>query len=164
LHWCWHFLGLQPGASGAEIERAYRRMAKRLHPDCGGSDDDMRRLNDAYNAAKSWSLYDPPPPSEQPNHPDHTPKPTPKTPQSKTQLIPPEVVAFGLMLLILALPLAVVIALRGPQVLPPTSTWSWYNSDNRVCTYSTLPYSGLCGRHGPSNIPSMPEQATITPE
>jgi hypothetical protein len=101
----------------------------------------MRRLNDAYNAAKSWSLYEAPPSPEQPKHLEHTLKPTPEIPQSKTHLIPREVVALGLMVLVLALPFAIVIALRETHILTTDI------SDNRVCSYSTPPYSGPCGRH-----------------
>jgi hypothetical protein len=42
-------LGLPPGATRAEIERAYRRLAKQLHPDLHGADAgaDMQELNRA---------------------------------------------------------------------------------------------------------------------
>jgi hypothetical protein len=50
--WYWHFLGLQPGASRHDIEHAHRRLAKLLHPDHGGTNEDMVRLNEAYELAK----------------------------------------------------------------------------------------------------------------
>jgi molecular chaperone DnaJ len=42
-------LGLAPGASRAEVRRAYRRRAKAIHPDIAGADatEEMARLNDA---------------------------------------------------------------------------------------------------------------------
>jgi DnaJ-class molecular chaperone len=41
-------LGLERGASKREIKNAYRRMARKLHPDKGGSEDAMKTLNAAY--------------------------------------------------------------------------------------------------------------------
>jgi len=41
-------LGVAPTASSAEIKRAYREMARRHHPDVGGGDDVMERLNRAW--------------------------------------------------------------------------------------------------------------------
>ena len=44
----WHFLGLKPGASAAEISAARNRLAKLYHPDRGGTAEDMARLNEAF--------------------------------------------------------------------------------------------------------------------
>ena len=44
----WHFLGLKPGASAAEITAAHRRLAKMFHPDRGGTTADMQRLQEAF--------------------------------------------------------------------------------------------------------------------
>ena len=41
-------LGLAPGASPAEIRRAYRRLAKNHHPDLGGEVTAFHRLDAAY--------------------------------------------------------------------------------------------------------------------
>jgi hypothetical protein len=49
---CYQILGLSPGCSWEEIERAYRRKAKIHHPDRGGDEDAMRVLNDVYNRLK----------------------------------------------------------------------------------------------------------------
>ncbi len=43
-------LGVSPGASQAEIRRAYLTLARRHHPDAGGDADEMRRLNEAWAA------------------------------------------------------------------------------------------------------------------
>jgi hypothetical protein len=42
IAWYWHFLGLKPGANKAEIKSAYHRLAKLLHRDHGGTDEDSR--------------------------------------------------------------------------------------------------------------------------
>jgi len=43
-------LGVPPSATPAEIRRAYLALARRHHPDAGGSADEMRRLNEAWAA------------------------------------------------------------------------------------------------------------------
>ena len=41
-------LGLRPGASLAEVRRAWRRLAREAHPDAGGDPDRFRLLQEAY--------------------------------------------------------------------------------------------------------------------
>jgi hypothetical protein len=41
-------LGIEAGASKRDIKNAYRRKARKLHPDKGGSDEAMKHLNAAY--------------------------------------------------------------------------------------------------------------------
>jgi DnaJ domain len=45
-------LGAHEGASRRELERLYKRMAARLHPDKGGSEEDMKSLNEAFGVLK----------------------------------------------------------------------------------------------------------------
>jgi hypothetical protein len=74
--WYWHFLGLKPGASHDEIEHAHRRLAKLLHPDHGGTNEDMQRLNEAYELAKKAppSKTESPPTAEPPTATESPPK------------------------------------------------------------------------------------------
>lgn len=48
--WC-DVLGVSPTATSAQINTAYKTKAKRAHPDRGGSEDAMKRLNIAKDAA-----------------------------------------------------------------------------------------------------------------
>lgn len=45
---CYRVLGLSSSATWEEIEQAYRRKAKILHPDHGGDEYAMSKLNAAY--------------------------------------------------------------------------------------------------------------------
>ena len=49
----WLILGVDPDASAAEIDAAYKRLARETHPDTGGSDAAMATLNQARAAARS---------------------------------------------------------------------------------------------------------------
>lgn len=44
----YHLLGLSPGATAAEIKSRYRALSKRHHPDVGGNQAEMSRINHAY--------------------------------------------------------------------------------------------------------------------
>ena len=48
----WQVLGVRPDATDDEIEAAYRRLARRLHPDAGGSHEAFLRLAAAYQQAR----------------------------------------------------------------------------------------------------------------
>ncbi|MEI9936014.1 MAG: J domain-containing protein [Pseudomonadota bacterium] len=47
----WHTLGLEPGATVVEIKRAYRARALQTHPDRGGSAEEFRAVQSAYESA-----------------------------------------------------------------------------------------------------------------
>jgi curved DNA-binding protein CbpA len=54
-------LGVRPEATKQEIERAYRNEARRRHPDGGGSEEEMKSLNEARDVladAESRQAYD----------------------------------------------------------------------------------------------------------
>jgi len=48
----WQILEVQPSATIAEIDAAYRRKASSAHPDSGGSDAAMSRLNVARDQGR----------------------------------------------------------------------------------------------------------------
>jgi molecular chaperone DnaJ len=41
-------LGLKKGASASEIKKAFRTLAKELHPDKGGDENAFKEVNEAY--------------------------------------------------------------------------------------------------------------------
>ncbi len=48
-------LGADQGSSRSDIDKLYKRMAARLHPDRGGSEEGMKSLNEAYEILKDES-------------------------------------------------------------------------------------------------------------
>lgn len=50
---CWDVLGVKRGSSREEIEGAFRDLAKRHHPDTGGSHDEFIRIQTAREQALS---------------------------------------------------------------------------------------------------------------
>jgi DNA polymerase III gamma/tau subunit len=42
-------LGIEPNASKKDLRNAYRRKARKLHPDVGGNAEDFKHLQDAYH-------------------------------------------------------------------------------------------------------------------
>jgi hypothetical protein len=48
---CWDVLDIEEGAPRADIERAFRHRAKKVHPDAGGNDHAMAELNAARDQA-----------------------------------------------------------------------------------------------------------------
>jgi len=49
-------LGVDKDASQVEIDRQYKRQASRHHPDRGGSEEQMKSLNEAYGVLKDQML------------------------------------------------------------------------------------------------------------
>lgn len=43
----YEILGADERASRSDLERLYKRMAARLHPDKGGNEEEMKSLNEA---------------------------------------------------------------------------------------------------------------------
>ena len=50
---CLEVLGLAPGCTSAEVERAFRRLARKAHPDAGGSAEAFVALSNARDRALS---------------------------------------------------------------------------------------------------------------
>ena len=44
-----NYFGLAPGASVDDIKKKFRELAKKYHPDCGGSSEKMIEVLDAYH-------------------------------------------------------------------------------------------------------------------
>lgn len=53
-------LGLVPGASLDEIKAAYRRRMMQCHPDKGGSEEEAKMINRAYEQLTKPQLQQPP--------------------------------------------------------------------------------------------------------
>jgi curved DNA-binding protein CbpA len=54
-------LGVASGATREEIERGYKRLARRHHPDRGGDEEEMKALNEAWRVlgdAEARRAYD----------------------------------------------------------------------------------------------------------
>jgi hypothetical protein len=49
-------LGVDKDASQIEIDRSYKRLASKHHPDRGGSEEQMKLLNEAYGVLKDATL------------------------------------------------------------------------------------------------------------
>jgi hypothetical protein len=49
-------LGVDKDASRVDIDRSYRRMASKHHPDRGGSEERMKQLNEAYSVLKDANV------------------------------------------------------------------------------------------------------------
>ena len=44
----YHVLGAEEDSSRADIERRYKRLARRHHPDRGGDEEEMKNINEAW--------------------------------------------------------------------------------------------------------------------
>ena len=49
-------LGAHEGASRPDLDKLYKRLAAHLHPDRGGSEDEMKSLNEAYGVLKDEAI------------------------------------------------------------------------------------------------------------
>ena len=62
----YNILGVEKTASEADIKKAYRRLASKLHPDKGGNNEDFQRLQEAYatlSDPNKRAAYDQPAPA-----------------------------------------------------------------------------------------------------
>jgi hypothetical protein len=57
----WQTLGLEAGATVVEIKRAYRARALQTHPDRGGSAEEFRAVQSAYESAMKRRKHSPKP-------------------------------------------------------------------------------------------------------
>jgi len=48
----WIVLGVSPTATADEVQIAYRTLARKCHPDFGGTHDEMAKINSAYEQTK----------------------------------------------------------------------------------------------------------------
>ena len=54
-------LGVERGASDDEIKKAYRKLARKHHPDAGGDEAKFKEINEAYEVLsddKKREMYD----------------------------------------------------------------------------------------------------------
>jgi len=54
----YEILGLQHGASEIEIKKAYRDLARKCHPDKGGTEEKFKQINEAYTQIVNGSPMD----------------------------------------------------------------------------------------------------------
>ncbi|MRI82927.1 MAG: molecular chaperone DnaJ [Nitratiruptor sp.] len=48
IHWALEVLGLPPMSTYQDLKHRYRQLADRYHPDRGGSEEEMAKINEAY--------------------------------------------------------------------------------------------------------------------
>lgn len=138
-------LGVRPDATAEDLRRAYRSLARRLHPDVNeemGSDERMRRVNHAWavlgdpttRAAYDRNLRQPEPPRPLHGAPNHGPLLAPDPAPTLRWLRPSMIVVVILTIIFIA------TAYVGPHQgnAPPVTTGATIRG-----TPSTEPLSGL---------------------
>lgn len=93
----YRLLGLRPGASPAQVTRAYRQRARAWHPDARPGDPDaaarFRELREAYEILTGPARPAPPRPSEpappRPSEPTPPSEPAPPSPRPSPPPAPP---------------------------------------------------------------------------
>jgi hypothetical protein len=114
----YEILGASEAASPREIERLYKRLAHQRHPDRGGTEEDMKALNEAYQV-----LHD-----ETTRKEYDARRSQPVTPAAATQVAPPvrDVGVYGqllsaLLCMLLGLMLLFLVRFNGLWFLWPLS-------------------------------------------
>jgi hypothetical protein len=86
---CYRLLGLPRNASPEDVKLAYRRMARKYHPDVNQGDpaagDKFRLVQEAYQILKNAAAGVMPSPPPRASTPPTQPKPTPQTPKQPSQ-------------------------------------------------------------------------------
>ena len=54
IHWALDTLGLPAMVSYEDIKKRYRELSKQLHPDRGGEEESMAKINEAYAILKNY--------------------------------------------------------------------------------------------------------------
>jgi tetratricopeptide (TPR) repeat protein len=86
---CYRLLGLPRNASPEDVKLAYRRMARKYHPDVNQDDptagDKFRLVQEAYQILKNAAAGVMPPPPTRASTPPTQPKPTQQNPKPSQQ-------------------------------------------------------------------------------
>jgi DnaJ domain len=86
---CYRLLGLPRNASPEDVKLAYRRMARKYHPDVNQDDptagDKFRLVQEAYQILKNAAAGVMPPPPPRASTPPTQPKPTQQNPKPSQQ-------------------------------------------------------------------------------
>jgi plastocyanin len=119
-------LGVSPGASAAEVQAAYRRLARALHPDApgGGDGEAMAAVNRAYAALRNGTA-----PVPVPHPPTHSRNPGVPGPENASVWVdarrPPmwlpsrRAVVVVLAVLAVFVTVLVILAATGDEVVEP---------------------------------------------
>lgn len=119
----WQTLGIPPGSSRADAERAYRRRIRRAHPDAGGSAAEATALNLAIAWVRRQSVGParhprPAPAAPIATEPRHGPEPVARPARKRGHTATPASVA-TVVVVVVAL---VFVALNWQAVLLATTT------------------------------------------
>ncbi len=116
-------LGVSPGASAAEVQAAYRRLARALHPDApgGGDGEAMAAVNRAYAALRNGTALPHPPPQAENRGPNRPGTPIVLEDARRPPMWLPSRRAVVVVLAVLAVfvTVLVILAATGDEVVEP---------------------------------------------